>query len=106
MLALSRSFTSRNFQTSLNFINTCGAICEACGHHADFHLTSYRQVSVQIYTHKIGGVCEVDFELAQALDRVEVEYSPKWKADNHEVIAKMEALRGEEAGTDGRSDGN
>lgn len=56
-----------------------GAIAERESHHPDFHLTNYRNVDVQLYTHKLGGVTENDVQLAEILDKeVTIVYSPKW----------------------------
>jgi 4a-hydroxytetrahydrobiopterin dehydratase len=56
-----------------------GAIAEREGHHPDFHLTNYRDVTIEIFTHKLGGLTMNDFVLAKHLtDEVSVDYSPKW----------------------------
>lgn len=78
---LSRSFTAKNFQAALNAINSMGAIAESEGHHPDFHLTNYRDVRIDLYTHSVGGITENDIVLAEQLDRVEIVYSPKWLKD-------------------------
>jgi 4a-hydroxytetrahydrobiopterin dehydratase len=76
---LSRSFTAKNFQCALDAINDMGKIAERESHHPDFHLTNYRDVETQLYTHKIGGVTENDLQLAKMLDQeVKIVYSPKW----------------------------
>ena len=74
-----RTFTAKNFQAALDAINAMGAVAEAESHHPNFHLTNYREVLVEIWTHSLGGLTENDLILAQALDtRVRIEYSPKW----------------------------
>ena len=76
---LYRNFTAKHFQAALDAINAMGAVAEAESHHPNFHLTNYRDVLVEIWTHKLGGVTENDLVLAQELDvRVRIEYSPKW----------------------------
>ena len=76
---LYRNFTAKHFQAALDAINAMGAVAEAENHHPNFHLTNYREVRVEIWTHKLGGVTENDLRLAQELDaRVRIEYSPKW----------------------------
>jgi pterin-4a-carbinolamine dehydratase len=79
---LFRKFTAKNFQAALDAINAMGAIAEAESHHPNFHLTNYRDVEVEIFTHKLGGVCENDFTLANLLDQVHIDYSPKWLKEN------------------------
>lgn len=80
---LSRSFTAKHFQAALDAINAIGVIAEKESHHPDLHLTSYRNVEITIYTHKLNGVTESDLTLASMIDaEVKVEYSPKWLKEN------------------------
>lgn len=80
---LFRKFTAKDFQAALECINSMGAIAERENHHPDFHLTNYRDLQVNIYTHKLGGVTENDLALAEMLDReVNVKYSPMWLREN------------------------
>eukprot|EP01041_Mallomonas_annulata_P006750 gene6750-13678_t len=75
---LSRSFSARNFVAAMNFLTAAGNIAEQTGHHPDFHLTSYRNVEVILYTHSVNGITENDFQVASLLDTLPVDYSPKW----------------------------
>jgi 4a-hydroxytetrahydrobiopterin dehydratase len=76
---LCRRFEAKNFQAAMDFLNLAGAAAEAHGHHPDMKLTRYRQVEVSVYTQKLDGITAADFELAQALDALPVEYSAAWK---------------------------
>jgi 4a-hydroxytetrahydrobiopterin dehydratase len=85
-LFLSRKFVAKNFATALDSINQMGAIAEREGHHPDFHLTSYREVEVNMWTHKLNGITENDIQLAEMLDKeVNVVYSPKWLKEHPEA---------------------
>ena len=53
-------------------------LAESEGHHPDVHITSYRNVRVDLSTHAIGGLSLPDFVLAAKVDEIKVEYSPKW----------------------------
>ncbi len=75
---ISKSFIAKNFQAALDAINSMGAIAESQGHHPDFHLTSYRNVRIDLFTHSLQGITENDLTLAKLLDQVSVAYSPKW----------------------------
>ena len=79
---LSRTFTARNFQAAMDALNAMGVIAERENHHFDFHLTNYRNVTIDIYTHSVQGLTENDFILAHLLNTVTVDYSPKWLKDN------------------------
>ena len=94
--AISRKFTARNFQSALDCINAMGNVAEREGHHPDFHLTSYRNVEVVLYTHSLGGVSANDVALAKMLDEeVDVDYSPKWLEGN----PKAKMMMGKDGGT-------
>ena len=83
MLSLSRKFTARNFQAAMDAINCIGAVAERENHHPDFHLTNYRDVEIQIHTHKVKGLTKNDFVLAGMINNeVTIEYSPKWLREN------------------------
>ena len=83
---LSRQFVAKNFQAALDAINAMGVIAEAQNHHPDFHLTNYRHVQIDVYTHKLNGITENDISLAALLDQgVSVAYSPKWLKEHPEA---------------------
>jgi 4a-hydroxytetrahydrobiopterin dehydratase len=66
---LERFFKFKNFAEALEFTNKVGRLAEAQGHHPDIHL-SWGKVTVQLWTHKIGGLHENDFILAAGIDRL------------------------------------
>jgi 4a-hydroxytetrahydrobiopterin dehydratase len=82
MNILKRSFTAMGFQDALNFINGAGVVAENRGHHPDLHLTGYRNVCIEIFTHSLSGLTENDFLLAKEIDAVKISYSPKWLKEN------------------------
>eukprot|EP00927_Polykrikos_kofoidii_P054897 TRINITY_DN49241_c0_g1_i1.p1 TRINITY_DN49241_c0_g1~~TRINITY_DN49241_c0_g1_i1.p1 ORF type:complete len:183 (-),score=38.00 TRINITY_DN49241_c0_g1_i1:104-652(-) len=85
--AISREFVAKHWQAAMNFINQVSVIAEEEGHHPDLHITSWRNVRVDVSTHDVGGLTISDFVLAAKIDSVEVEYSPKWFRE------KMQALK-------------
>ena len=87
VLSLSRKFTTRNFQSALDAINDIGAIAENENHHPDLHLTNYREVEIEIYTHKVKGLTRNDFILAGKINSdVQINYSPKWLRENPSAV--------------------
>src|SRR5262245_39946756 len=56
-----RQWRVKDFVTGLDFFNRVGALAEAEGHHPDLHLAGYRNVTIEIWTHAIGGLSENDF---------------------------------------------
>ena len=47
-------------------------VAEADGHHPDLHLEGYRNVSIELWTHAIGGLSENDFILAAKIDQLPI----------------------------------
>ena len=81
--SITRSFTARNFRAAMAFLNGCAEVCEAETHHANFHLTDYRDVSLSLSTHAVGSqLTLLDFIVAAKLDAVPVDYSPKWEREH------------------------
>ena len=73
-----REFVAKDFVAAMAFLNAAAGIAEEQGHHPDLHVTGYRNVAVELYTHSVGGLTENDFIVAALLDGVGVAYSPKW----------------------------
>jgi len=67
---LSRVFSFRNFAEALAFTNRIGVLAEAEGHHPAL-LTEWGRVTVQWWTHKIGGLHRNDFIMAAKTDALE-----------------------------------
>lgn len=83
---LHRTFHARNFQAALNALNDMGAVAETESHHPNFHLTNYRELGIEIWTHKLNGVSENDLLLACKFDdQVKIDYSPKWLKEHPEA---------------------
>lgn len=93
--SISRKFTARNFQAALNCLNEMGAVAERESHHPDFHLTNYRDLEINLWTHKLGGVTESDIVMAKLLDsEIDIDYSPKWLKANPQAQATAKKLEG------------
>jgi len=83
---LRRCFVCKNWKAAIDYINKASVVAENCQHHPDIALTSYRNIEVLIYTHTNSTITRRDFELAQCLTPLEVEYSPKWATENPDLI--------------------
>jgi len=66
-----KDWKMKNFVQALTFLNKVGEVAEAEAHHPDLHLEGYRNVSIEIWTHAIGGLSENDFILAAKIDQLE-----------------------------------
>ena len=67
-----RDWTAKNFRAGMEFLNQVAELAEQEGHHPDLHLENFRQVSIDIWTHAIGGLSENDFILAAKIDQLPV----------------------------------
>jgi len=67
-----RRWNVRNFVAGIEFLNDVADLAEQEGHHPDVHLTGYRDVTIELTTHAIGGLSENDFILAAKIDELPV----------------------------------
>ena len=68
-----KDWTVKNFLAGMSFFEKVADIAEADGHHPDIHLEGYRNVSIELWTHAIGGLSENDFILAAKIDELPIE---------------------------------
>jgi 4a-hydroxytetrahydrobiopterin dehydratase len=68
-----KDWTVKHFMAGMDFFNKVAEIAEADGHHPDLHIEGYRNVSIELWTHAIGGLSENDFILAAKIDELPVE---------------------------------
>ena len=57
----------------MDFFNKVTVIAEEDAHHPDLHIEGYRNVSVELWTHAIGGLSENDFILAAKTDQIAID---------------------------------
>jgi 4a-hydroxytetrahydrobiopterin dehydratase len=67
----------KNFMAGMEFFNRCAVIAEEDGHHPDLHIEGYRNLSVELWTHAIGGLSENDFILAAKIDQLPIQLADK-----------------------------
>ncbi len=71
-LRIRKSWVMKNFIAAMEFLRRVADLAESEGHHPDLHLERYRHVTVELWTHAIGGLSENDFILAAKIDRLPV----------------------------------
>ena len=59
-----REYKLKNFMAAVDFINRIATIAEELDHHPDLHLTGYRNLRVELFTHSLKGLSEKDFQEA------------------------------------------
>ena len=68
-----KRWVAKNFTEAIRFFQEVARIAEEEGHHPDLHLERYRNATIEIYTHAIGGLSENDFILAAKIDELPIE---------------------------------
>ncbi len=68
-----KEWTVTNFMAGMRFFDEVAKVAEDDGHHPDLHIVGYRNVSIELWTHAIGGLSENDFILAAKIDQLPVE---------------------------------
>lgn len=72
-----RDWVVKNFMAGIDFFNRCAQVAEEDGHHPDLHIEGFRNVSVELWTHAIGGLSENDFILAAKIDELPIALKPE-----------------------------
>ncbi len=70
--SVQRRWVVKNFTAGIDFFKAICALAEAEGHHPDLRLEGYRNVTVDITTHAIGGLSENDFILAAKINELPI----------------------------------
>jgi 4a-hydroxytetrahydrobiopterin dehydratase len=69
---LEREFIFSDFKQALQFVNKVGEIAEEMDHHPDISLFGYKKVKITLTTHKEGEITELDYGLAEKIDRIKI----------------------------------
>jgi 4a-hydroxytetrahydrobiopterin dehydratase len=65
---LSKTFQFKDFKEALKFINNVGKIAESMNHHPKI-INIYNRVVLELWTHDQNAISELDFQLAEEIDR-------------------------------------
>jgi 4a-hydroxytetrahydrobiopterin dehydratase len=65
-----KDWVVKNFMAAIEFFNRVAELAEDEGHHPDLHLEGYRNMSIELWTHAIGGLSENDFIVAAKIDQL------------------------------------
>lgn len=66
---LEKTFKFNNFIEAIAFVNRLVTPAESLGHHPDITI-NYNRVTLSLTTHDVGGLSNLDFDLAQQIDRL------------------------------------
>jgi 4a-hydroxytetrahydrobiopterin dehydratase len=67
---ISRTFKLKGFNGALEFVNKVGFVAEKEGHHPDITI-HYNAVTLDLWTHAVGGLSVNDFILAAKIDLIQ-----------------------------------
>lgn len=65
---LVKTFQFKDFKEALNFINSVGQIAESMNHHPKI-INLYNTVRLELWTHDQNEISDLDFQLADEIDR-------------------------------------
>ena len=65
-----RSIRFKNFIRTVECLQRIATLAEVESHHPDLHITGYRNLTIELTTHAIGGLSENDFILAAKVDQL------------------------------------
>jgi 4a-hydroxytetrahydrobiopterin dehydratase len=66
---LRKAFRFVDFRSALRFVDAVGAMADEVDHHPDIEL-SWGRAAIQIWTHTVGGLAEIDFVFAARCERL------------------------------------
>lgn len=69
---LTRLFVFEGFREAMAFMAKVAEVAEEMNHHPEWR-NVYNKVWVELTTHDAGHVTELDYQLAEAMDRIAVE---------------------------------
>jgi 4a-hydroxytetrahydrobiopterin dehydratase len=69
--SIERTFTFADFYEAIEFVNKVAVLAQSQDHHPDIHIY-YNKVTLELSTHKIGGLSRNDFILAAQINGIQV----------------------------------
>ena len=66
---IKKQFKFKNFKDAIAFVNKVAELAEQEGHHPDITI-NYNRVTIELFTHAIGGLSENDFILAAKIEQI------------------------------------
>ena len=66
---LKKLFKFKTFNQAFSFMTRVALICETMNHHPEWS-NVYGNVNVELITHRVAGLTELDFQLAEKMDEI------------------------------------
>lgn len=66
---IARQFRFKDFRAAMEFVNAVAGLAEAANHHPDMDIR-WNTVLLRLSTHSKGGLTDLDFSLAEKINRL------------------------------------
>jgi len=66
-----REWRFEDFNEAISFVNRVAEVAEEANHHPDILLHGWNKVKLSLTNHSVGGLTEVDFQMAGRFDAVD-----------------------------------
>ena len=70
---LKKLFKFKTFNQAFSFMTRVALVCETMNHHPEWS-NVYGNVNVELVTHRVAGLTELDFQLAEKMDEIASSY--------------------------------
>ena len=70
---LKKLFKFKTFNQAFSFMTGVAMVCEKMNHHPEWS-NVYGNINVELVTHRVAGLTELDFKLAQKMDEIAKPY--------------------------------
>ena len=71
---LHKLFKFKNFNQAMCFMVGVGMVSEKMNHHPEWS-NVYENVNVHLVTHRVAGLTELDFQLAEKMDKIAINFN-------------------------------
>jgi 4a-hydroxytetrahydrobiopterin dehydratase len=81
--------TFDTFSSAIKFIHLLAQAAEEMNHHPDFHLYSYKYLSISLKTHSKNAITNLDYKLAEQLTSIYLQTKDSILDNRNNGIIKM-----------------
>ncbi len=67
---LKLSLELNNFSECIDLIDKIAGLAEKQNHHPNMHVTDYKKITIEVYTHSEDKITEKDYSLAHEIDKL------------------------------------
>lgn len=65
---IAKAFRFKTFMEGIRFVDSVAEVAESQEHHPDIHVV-WTKIELRIQTHDEGGITDLDFDLAEAIEK-------------------------------------